>query len=77
MPTEFYIIAGVCFAVMALSAFYLGDENKTTRAFARVGIVTGGSFLFVATMYFGAILIAVLIVMLPVCLFLAWWGEIF
>ncbi len=77
MPTEYYIIAGVCFAVMAFSAFYLGDDNKNTRGFARVGVVAGGAGLFMSTMYYGAILLAVLIVMLPFCLIAAWWSGLF
>ncbi len=77
MPTEYYIIAGICFAVMAFSAFYLGDENKNTRAFARVGLVTGGTGLFLTTMYYGAIFLAVMVVFLPVALFLAWWNGAF
>ncbi|AXI42817.1 hypothetical protein [Sulfitobacter sp. SK011] len=77
MPTEFYLIIGGCVAVMGLSAFYLGDENKSTRALARVGIVMGGSGLFVATLFYAAIFAAVLIVMLPILLIAAWWNGAF
>ena len=77
MPTEYYFIAGVSFAAMALSAFYLGDENRRTRGFARVGIVTGGTGLFMSTLYYGAIFLAVLVVLLPVALVMAWWNGLF
>lgn len=77
MPTEYYIIAGISFAVMAFSAFYLGDENKNTRGFARVGLVAGGTGLFMSTMYYGAIFLAVLVVMLPIFLIGAWWNGLF
>ena len=77
MPTEFYIIVGVCVAVMGLSAFYLGDDNKRTRAFARVGLVAGGAGLFTSTLYYTAIFAAVLVVMLPVILIMVWWNGLF
>lgn len=77
MPTEFYIIAGVCVAVMGLSAFYLGDDDKRTRAFARVGLVVGGAGLFTSSLYFTAIFAVVLMIMLPIALIAAWWNGLF
>ncbi|SIS70608.1 hypothetical protein SAMN05421759_102505 [Roseivivax lentus] len=77
MPPEFYVIAFVLVVVMGLSAFYLGDDRRNVRDLSRVDLVVGGAGLFVATMYYVSILIAVLIVCLPIALFLAWWGELF
>jgi len=77
MPVEFYIIIGVSIAVMAFSAFYLGDENKNTRRLARVGIVLGGTSLFVATLFYAAIFAAVLVVVLPIVVIVAWWNGAF
>ena len=77
MPVEAYAIIGVCIAVMAFSAFYLGDENKNTRAMARVGVVSGGAVLFVSTMYYLTILAAVLIICLPIVLIVAWFNGAF
>ena len=77
MPTEFYIIVGVCVAVMGLSAFYLGDDDKRIRGFARVGLVVGGAGLFTSTLYYMAIFAAVLVVMIPIALIAAWWNGLF
>ncbi len=77
MPTEFYVIAGICVAMMGLSAFYLGDENRSIQALARVGLVVGGAGLFVATLYYVALLAAVLVVFLPVAIVIAWWNGLF
>ena len=77
MPIQFYAIIGVCIVVMGFSAFYLGDENRSTRAFARMGLVLGGSALFVSTLYYMTILAAVLVVFIPIALFMAWWNGIF
>lgn len=77
MPIEFYIIVGVCVAMMGLSAFYLGDDDKRTRGFARVGLVVGGAGLFTSTLYYMAIFAAVLVVMIPIALIAAWWNGLF
>ena len=77
MPIEFYIICGACLGVMGLSAFYLGDENRNVRGFARVGVVLGGTTLFLSAMFYFSIMIAVLIVILPVVLIVAFFQGIF
>ena len=77
MPIEAYAIIGGCIALMGFSAFYLGDENKSTRALARVGVVTGGAGLFVSTMFYVAIFAAVLIICLPIALVVAWFNGAF
>ena len=77
MPVEFYVIVGVCVAVMGLSAFYLGDENRTTRGLARVGLVIGGATLFVSVLYYMTILAAVLVILIPIALVAAWWKDLF
>ncbi|MEM1432171.1 MAG: hypothetical protein AAGG09_22155 [Pseudomonadota bacterium] len=76
MPVEYWMILAVCIGVMALSAWFLGDENRQVRNLSRVGLVVSGTAAFVATIYFGAILVAVLVVMLPIALFLAWWNGL-
>ncbi|MEM9249633.1 MAG: hypothetical protein AAGB05_13175 [Pseudomonadota bacterium] len=76
MPMQFWLIVAPCIAVMAFSAWFLGDENRQTRNMARVGLVLSGTAAFMATIYFGAILVAVLVVALPVALFLAWWNGL-
>ena len=77
MPLIFYVSIGTCIAIMALSAWYLGDEDKRIRASARVGIVVGGSTLLVVSFYFAAIFMAVLIVIIPIALVSAWWNGAF
>jgi hypothetical protein len=77
MPVEFYVILGLCVAVMGFSAFYLGDEDRTTRGFARVGLVLGGSALFVSVLYYMTILAALLVVCIPIALVMAWWNGLF
>lgn len=77
MPVQFYIITGVCIAVMAYSAFYIGDEDKRSRALARAGLVVGASVLFVSSMFYFSILIAVLIVVLPVALIVMFFQGFF
>ncbi len=76
MPMQYWLILAPCVGVMLLSAWFLGDEDRRTRNLARVGLVASGTAVFVATIYFGAILVAVLVVMLPVALFLAWWNGL-
>jgi hypothetical protein len=77
MPLIFYVSIGTCIAIMALSAWYLGDEDKRIRASARVGIVVGGSTLLVVSFFFSAIFMAVLIVIIPIALISAWWNGAF
>lgn len=77
MPLIFYVSIGTCIAIMALSAWYLGDEDKWIRASARVGLVVGSSTLLVVSFYFAAIFMAVLIVIIPIALISAWWNGAF
>ena len=76
MPNEFYVILGLCVAVMGVSAWFTGEKDRRRRNFARVGLVLGGAGLFVSTMLYTSILIAALIVALPLALIAAWWSGI-
>lgn len=77
LPIGAYVIFGLCVALMGFSAFYLGDKSAGTRGFARVGIVLGGTGLFLSALYYFSIMLAVLIVLMPVFLIVAWFQDIF
>ncbi len=77
MPFEVYAIFFGWIVLMGVSAFFLRDENRTIARLAQVGLVVGGAGLFVSGLYFASILVAVLIVMLPVILVIAWWNGAF
>ena len=77
LPLEFYLMAGACIVVMGFSAFYLGSESASARAFARLGVVVGGASLFVGTMAYLSVFVAVLIVLLPAALIIAFFTDLF
>ena len=77
LPIEFYLLTGACIVLMGFSAFYLGSKNDLARAFARLGVVVGGAGLFVGTMAYLSVFVAVLIVMLPVVLIVGFFSGIF
>ena len=77
LPIEFYLMTGACIVVMGFSAFYLGSENSQARAFARLGVVVGGAGLFVGTMAYLSVFVAVLIVVLPIALIIGFFSNIF
>ncbi|MEM1268012.1 MAG: hypothetical protein AAGI50_18555 [Pseudomonadota bacterium] len=76
MSMAFAIILAAGIAIMAISAWYLGAEHPRTRASARVGLVLGGTTVFIASLLYASILVAVLVVLLPVALFVAWWSGL-
>ena len=77
LPIEFYLMAGACIVLMGFSAFYLGSEDARARAFARLGVTVGGAALFVGTMAYLSVFVAVLIVILPVLLIIAFFTDLF
>ena len=77
MPTEFYIVVGVCLAVMGFSAFYLGAPDWRLKGAARAGLAVSAAGLFVFTMTYLSIFVAVLIVILPVFLIVAFFTDLF
>ena len=77
LPIQFYLLAGACIVVMGFSAFYLGSEDARARAFARLGVTVGGAALFVGTMAYLSVFVAVLIVLLPVLLIVAFFTDLF
>jgi hypothetical protein len=76
MPPEFWIIVAVCVGIMLVSAWFLGEEDRRIRNLSRMGLVLGGTGIFVATIYHAAILAAALVVLLPVALAVAWWNGL-
>ena len=77
MPTEFYIVVGVCLAVVGLSAFYLGVHDWRVKGTARASSAVSAADLFVFKMTYLSIFMAVLIVILPVFLIGAFFTDLF
>lgn len=67
---------GISIGILALSGWCLADETRNVRSLSRVGLIVAGTGAFVATVYFEAFLVAVMGVMLPVALFIAWWDGL-
>lgn len=76
MPTQYFVILGICVATMALSAWHLGDEDRRVRGLSRVGLVLGGTGLFVSTIYYASIFVAALVIAIPLVLIAVWWGGL-
>ncbi len=77
LPTEYYVIVGVCIAIMGFCAFYLGSPDWRVKAGARAGLTVSAASLFVFTMTYLSVFVAVLIVVLPFVLIVAFFTDLF
>ncbi|MEM9428498.1 MAG: hypothetical protein AAGA32_03270 [Pseudomonadota bacterium] len=76
MSIEFVVVLAVGIVIMAVSAWFLGADTPRIRASARVGLVLGGTAVFLASLLYASILVAVLVILLPVALVVAWWSGL-
>ncbi len=74
---EFWAMVGGLTLLMAVAAFFLGAPQWWQRGLARSALVVAGAGLFVSTMAYVSLIAAVIVVLLPLLLIVAFFTNLF
>ncbi|MFL4470851.1 hypothetical protein ACERZ8_13510 [Tateyamaria armeniaca] len=77
LPFEFWVVAGGLTLLMAVAAFFLGAPQWWQRGLARSALVVSCAGLFVYTMTYVSVLAAVIVVVLPLLMIIAFFTNLF
>ncbi|WP_299370200.1 hypothetical protein [uncultured Tateyamaria sp.] len=77
LPFEFWAMVTGCIVLMAVAAFFLSAPQWWQRGLARSALVIAGAGLFVGTLTYLSLFAAILIVVLPMVLIIAFFSNIF
>ncbi|WP_415920873.1 hypothetical protein [Tateyamaria sp. SN6-1] len=76
LPLQFWLLTGACVLFMMVAAFFLGAPLWWQRGLARAALVAGGAGLFVGTMAYLSVFVAVLVVALPLALIVFFFTDL-
>ena len=77
LPTQVYLLCGLCLAGMTVSAFFMGAPHWWQRGLARSGLVLSCGVLFVGVSAYVSLLAASVVVILPIVVLVAWFTDLF